>query len=358
VKDSIAIIESGYFDGITISYSVINQGIMQPILQRAAELSVGIITMNSLGGGLIPKNKEFFSFLQLKNDETVVQAALSYSYSHPEITTLLSGMATHRELEENLSIFTTNKKNQEMEDRFVLVNSRLSKFVIGFCTGCRYCDGCPSGIDVAMMMQSYNSIFFVNDVSPPVYRRTNKNLLQNIAVCGRLKQDFNFIPENANNLCIACGRCEKRCTQSLPIIKRLEELHDRFDQCSFSKLHIKKRLEDIFSGNYAKVAFYPVGDYTSTVIGLIRDTLPDLSSHFYMFDSNIRLWDTVNNGIVIKNPSLLPEIKPDLILITSYIYEKEIFDSLKVMEKSGIKILKLHKEDDVPWTFPGIGAGQ
>ena len=51
------------------------------------------------------------------------------------------------------------------------------------------------------------------------------------------------------------------------------------------------------------------------------------------------------------SPDEIPELQPDLILICTYIYEQDIFTSLRQYEKYGIKLEKLHRKDEMPWVF-------
>jgi predicted aldo/keto reductase-like oxidoreductase len=346
--DIIKIMEDGHFQGVTISYSVLNQLQMRPVLKRAGELDIGVITMNSLGGGLIPQNNDFFSFIKQKGDSNVCEAALRYSSASPEITCMLSGMAERRELDENIKAFSKPPSFTECQERTAAVDKRFSE-IEGFCTGCRYCAGCPQNIDTGTMMQAYNAIYFTSDA--PAYRRVGRRLLENINICKKLKQDFAFIPADAVNSCVGCGNCEKKCTQSIPIIERLAELYKRFDESGFSRRHYMKRLREIFHPNYKKIAFYPGGGYTALVLSYLKDALPDLHAEIFLFDSNEKLFGTFNNGIEILNPVKIPEIKPDIIVISNFIYEDDIYNAVKHFEELGIKIIKLHKPLDAPWVF-------
>jgi predicted aldo/keto reductase-like oxidoreductase len=348
VDDIIKIMESGLFSGVTISYSVLNQSTMQNVLDKAAEYDIGIITMNSLGGGIIPQNPDFFSFLKYRGNETISQAALVYSYAHPQITTMLSGMATYFEFKENINALLKEEASQDAKNRISLVNKQLQE-LNGFCTGCRYCDDCQQGINIPEMMQSYNSIFFTGNT--PLYRRTGKRLLENINICKKLKQDFHFIPEDTFNPCTKCQKCEKKCTQSIPIIKRLEELYVRFEESAYSRRHIKEKLEMLLSRNYSKIAFYPGASYTSLVLGYLHDFVQNFHFEIFLFDGNEKLWGTFNNGIEIQNPDKLSKIKPDIVIISNYTYDDEIYISIQHFESVGIKVVKLHGSQDVPWGF-------
>jgi ferredoxin len=219
----------------------------------------------------------------------------------------------------------------------------------GFCTGCGYCHGCPERIDTAMMMQAYNQIYFTND--KPRYNRSGKKLLENINICIKLLQQFSFMPENSVNPCERCGLCERKCTQSIPIIERLEDLYSRFNESSFSKEYIKRRLGEIRFAQYKKVAFYPAGGYTAMILNYLKQFYPEFKPEFFLFDTSAALWGMYNSGIEIQNPARLLEIKPDIVIVSQYTYQEEIYEAIKHLEVENIKVIKLHKEFDVPWRY-------
>jgi predicted aldo/keto reductase-like oxidoreductase len=346
-EDTIKIIESGLFEGITISYSVLNHVIMQPVLEKADELDIGIVTMNSLGGGLIPQNPEFFRFIKMENDEAVSTGALRFSYAHPQIICMLSGMAAIEELAENIQA-VASEETFSGKSRIEAASIGLAKLP-GFCTGCGYCRGCPEGIDTAMMMQAYNQIYFTTD--KPRYNRYDKRLLENINVTIKLLQQFSFLPENTVNPCKRCGLCEKKCTQFIPIIARLENLYSRFEESSFSKDCIKKRLGEIVFTQCKKVAFYSAGGYTAMILSYLKQFYYDFKPEIFLVDSNPRLWGMHNSGVEIQNPAQLSEMKPDIVIVSQYTYQEEIYESIKHLEAKNIKVIKLHKDQDVPWRF-------
>jgi predicted aldo/keto reductase-like oxidoreductase len=346
--DIINIMKDGIFEGVTISYSALNQRQMQPVLDCAKDLDIGIVTMNSLAGGLIPQNMDFFNFIKNECDNSVSEAALRYSYAHPQITCMLSGMAEMGELNENVNVVSKLESMEDAKKRIVSVDKRFSE-IQGFCTGCRYCAGCPQGIDTGTMMQAYNAIYFTGDT--PLYGRTGKRLLENINICRKLKQDFAFLPPDSVNSCVNCGECERKCTQLIPIRERLNELYTRFNECGFSKQRYITRLREILLPSYKKIAFYPGGGYTALVLSYLKEAFSNLQAEVFLFDSNAKLFGTFNNGLEILDPVKIPEIKPDIIVISNFIYSNEIYGGIKHFEELGIKVIKLHKPQDVPWVF-------
>jgi ferredoxin len=345
----IKIIESGMVEGITITYSTLNQKMMHNVLRRAAELNVGIVTMNTLGGGLIPQNEKTFAFLKLERDETVSQAALSFVYAHSEITTMLSGMANRNELRDNLGAVSRKIDSGEAQKRIALAERGFDG-ITGYCTGCGYCttdNECPAGINTMAFMYSYNGLFFPGGV--PDFRRTEERMLENIRICYRLKMSFNIMPESSENPCVKCGNCEEKCTQKIPVIERLDEMYRRFDESGYNKKHVIKKITSAFDSNYAKIGLWPASIYTSFILAYEREILHGLKSDILIFDKNEKLWGTLNSGIEIKNPVLIPRIKPDAIVITNYNYEADIYESIKHYEDDGIKVVKLHDKNDLPW---------
>ena len=131
-EDIIKMLRTGAFEGITLSFSALNSQIMHPVLDCAAENHVGVAVMNPLGGGLIPQQAQYFSFLRGGNDISTVQAALRYVYAHPAVKVVLSGMRSEAELQENLSAFKMPSAEAPAE-RIERVDRGFGR-IEGFCT--------------------------------------------------------------------------------------------------------------------------------------------------------------------------------------------------------------------------------
>jgi len=206
--DEIAsIIEDNLFDGITIGYNILNFPYRKNGLKAAYESGWGVATMNPLDGGIIPLNANYFEFIKSDNDKSVVETALRFNLSHKEITTVLVGFSNLEQLYENVRY--CNEIRTIDESRLQAIEKKLSKTLNELCTGCRYCEKCPQGVEIPKLMIAYN-------------QKMLKGLEQGL-VCLRL--DWGLSTENAS-LCTGCGVCENKCTQHLPIIERLKDIQN------------------------------------------------------------------------------------------------------------------------------------
>ena len=209
-EDIRKIVEDKAFEGVLLGYNVINHKYRQEGVEAALENNIGVVTMNPLGGGLIPQHSDYFSFLKQYEDETVSQAALRFNAAQRGITVSLAGMGTIEEVNENVktmdySISFSNEKITEIQ-------TKLGDGLNNLCTTCGYCLKCPKKIKISTYLEAYN--LMILDSKEAMYKHINW-----FKEKGNLT-DKDILP----NECIACGVCEGLCTQKLPIIERLKEL--------------------------------------------------------------------------------------------------------------------------------------
>lgn len=198
------IVNEGYFEGVTLGYNATNFAFRQQGIKAAYKKGLGVVTMNPLGGGIIPQNPDFYAFLKQNPNDSVVQSALKFNASHKEITVTLAGMGSIEEVIENVKAGEnfTEMTDERIAEMSKLINSSLDKL----CTGCQYCKKCPKNIDIPKYMDAYN-----------MYILKNKDK----EITDRIKYHWGLNVEGASE-CISCGKCEKLCTQHLPIIERLK----------------------------------------------------------------------------------------------------------------------------------------
>jgi uncharacterized protein len=207
-EDLETVLTDGPFEGVTLGYCAINFPYREQAVQTAGRLGLGVVTMNPLGGGIIPQNPERLNFLRGPEDPSVVTAAIRFNVSHPDITSALIGFTTREHIDEAVGAVEGFQPYDEAHTQ------RLRERIVGemdqLCTGCRYCLPCPEGVPIPQLMDVYNQKLLGTDEA---------------GLRGRLKWHWGLTQENAK-ACSQCGACEDRCTQHLPIRERLTEIAD------------------------------------------------------------------------------------------------------------------------------------
>jgi len=198
----------GLFEGILLGLNAINFRLREQGVREAARRGMGVVTMNTLGGGLIPDHRDRFRFIMRPGDESVIDAALRFNLSLPEVTTALVGFRNTADVDAAVNAVERFEplSSAEIETfkRNVVESSEE------FCTQCNYCRDCPVGIPVVRLMEAYNRRILTGDP-----RRALEHL-----------RNYWGIPDVTSVLskCTECRRCEEVCTQHLPILERFEHL--------------------------------------------------------------------------------------------------------------------------------------
>jgi predicted aldo/keto reductase-like oxidoreductase len=202
------------FEGVLLGYSAMNFAYREAALATAAQHRRGVVVMNPLGGGIIPRNPERFAFVKSKPEESVVEGALRFLFNDPRITTALVGMSNQAELDEALR--AVNGFTPLAPEVVQHIRTSIRGAFNELCTGCAYCDQCPQDLPIPQLMDAYNQFMLTGD-------RQN--------IINRLSWHWNILEER-NNLdrCTECGACEKACTQHLPIVARLKEIRAEVDR--------------------------------------------------------------------------------------------------------------------------------
>ena len=202
------VMQEAPFEGVLLGYCAINFPFRESAVKLAGEKDLGVVTMNPLGGGVIPQNAERLDWLRAKDDPSVVAAALRFNVSNPAITSALVGFTTKQHVDEACAAMENfTPYDPEHVER---VRLHLKEKFGGLCTGCGYCMPCPNDVEMPKLMDTYNQLLLRDD--PTI-------------LADRLKWHWTLDPENIRQ-CTNCGLCEQRCTQHLPIVERMNELYD------------------------------------------------------------------------------------------------------------------------------------
>jgi len=198
-------IETGLFDSVTVPYNLINR-MYEPLIRRAGELGVGVVAMCPVAGGVLAHPSD-----RLREavglDLPTPEMALKFVLSNPNVSTACSGMNALQQLEENVRTVAGFEPDAP---RFAAMCAGLDRLRAGlgerFCTNCRYCMDCPRGVEIPWHMQVYN-------------HWKGYGLPDSVATSlARMPRDRSYLR------CNACGACEGKCPNQLPIRARFKEL--------------------------------------------------------------------------------------------------------------------------------------
>lgn len=179
------------------------------IYEALAERSIPCIVMEPVRGGALHKlNDEARAVFDNLGDASYASYALRYVAQLPNVLTVLSGMSTLGQVEDNLKTFSDLKPLSPDEEKAVSEANILFRknFAIP-CTDCKYCtEKCPAGVDIPSCFKAFNE-----------YNKT------------RCEDDFKsayaLIPEDKKaSLCIDCKACESACPQQIKIPDKLRRI--------------------------------------------------------------------------------------------------------------------------------------
>ena len=194
---------------------VVHSGELYKIL---SERNIPIIVMEPCKGGKLANHDEECTGIlkSVRPDKSLASWAFRFVASLPGVTTILSGMSTQEQMEDNMETFKNFEPLTDEEkaaiDKVIEVMFRVEQ--IG-CTACRYCvDGCPMSISIPDVISAINTKRkFPGDMRPQFFYN------------GLVARDGNGKASD----CIGCGQCEGVCPQHLPIIEILKEGVEKFE---------------------------------------------------------------------------------------------------------------------------------
>lgn len=175
-------------------------------LHYAASKGIGVAVMEPLLGGFLSDAKLPLQAKQLFNDTGLdpVATALRWLWNQPEVGTVLSGMSSRQQLDENLKTASTSAiggLSAAEKETLKKVCSIFRDEVEIPCTACGYClKYCPVGINIPEMFALYTSHTLAQGV----------NRLPKI-LYGCMQ------PNERASACIRCEKCLSHCPQHLPI---------------------------------------------------------------------------------------------------------------------------------------------
>ena len=185
-------------------------------LRLAADRGLAVVVMEPLRGGRLAKNpappQVEAVWAKGEYDWTPAAWAFHWVWSQPEVSTVLSGMSTLQQVEENLETASDSGVGRLTAQDLALVEEVRAAYE-GLapipCTQCEYCLPCPNGVSIPKIFAIYNEATMYEEFGDARWAYANQ-----IPAAAR-----------ADN-CIECGECEAACPQNIEIIDWLAKSHE------------------------------------------------------------------------------------------------------------------------------------
>ena len=179
-------------------------------LKYAGSKGIPVVIMEPLKGGRLtdafPENVQK-CFSQLDTKRAPVEWALTWVANFPEVLTILNGVNSMAQTEENLKILSEATANSLTEKELAVIKQvadTYNELIQYACTTCGYCMPCPEKLDIPHIMNLYNEWFL-------------------FAHSPKTRADFRMYFPKGTSGCTKCKACEEKCPQHLNISEMMEK---------------------------------------------------------------------------------------------------------------------------------------
>lgn len=186
-------------------------------LQYAASRGVPVVIMEPLKGGMLTDKlpasiQSYWDSIDVKRSPA--DWAFRWIADFPEVLTVLSGMGTFTQVEENIKTFAEADANLLTErERTIIgkVADAYNKLTPYACTACKYCMPCPVEINIPYLIGLRNEATVFDSAE-------------------KVSFSIRTFVRPQPSACVACKQCEEKCPQHLPIADIMAESAAMFER--------------------------------------------------------------------------------------------------------------------------------
>ena len=192
------------FVSVTVYYNAHDVKV-EPVVEEAARLGMGVIAMGPLKGGFLASPSKELSFLACPPARTQAQGALRWLVSDARVTSAIVGFQSAEQVDEAVEAEKMPRMTADERGRTVRAFGAFEKMKKDICSSCDYCRGCAQNVPISQILTllAQVEVYGVTDFARGRYSRL------------KVKADT----------CSSCEECLEKCPQKLDIPRLLEEAH-------------------------------------------------------------------------------------------------------------------------------------
>ncbi len=215
----IAQIQYNYLD---VDYQATIKG-----LDYAYSKKIAVVIMEPLRGGkLVESNLTVEELLKTApNKRILADWGLQFTWNHPGVSVVLSGMSNLQQVKENIVSAENSKSNSLTEEELGFIEKLRNYYksrIKVTCTNCKYCIPYPQGVNIPENFNLINSAAWEGIVEDWVQNSYDE--LDDDSI------DTDWHGKGKANLCIKCGECLEKCPQLIDIPTELEDVKLIFEE--------------------------------------------------------------------------------------------------------------------------------
>jgi len=176
------------FASVQVPFNLVETEILETLVPLCQEHNVGIIAMKPVGGG----------------NFTNAPLAVKWCLNQP-ITVAIPGMANVQEVEQDIAVAGQAELTADEQARLDSMRSELDQRT---CRRCRYCEPCPNGVQIGMLLHG-------------------RSIIRRMGAARWLEWGALDVIASADN-CTECGECLAKCPYNLPIPELIREALDYY----------------------------------------------------------------------------------------------------------------------------------
>lgn len=193
-------------ESMLVQYNLLDRA-NEEMIAYAHQKGLGTVAMGPVAGGRLAAPTDLYQKLTGKAPIATYELAFKFVLGNPSLDCALSGMETVEMAEQNCALVSNGAPLSEEEWQAMgEAMENLKKFSDLYCTGCRYCQPCPAGIDIPFLFGNFTNynVYGLKEHAVKTFRRY---------------ADEQKKPTLKD--CKNCGFCEKHCPQHLKIREQL-----------------------------------------------------------------------------------------------------------------------------------------